>query len=62
MSKRLVITPDIEAAIADVRAAAAAFGEETAYFANGTSDVEEERSRRIPANWRMRVFELRSVV
>lgn len=35
MSKRLVITPEIEAAIVDVRAAAAEFGEETAYFANG---------------------------
>jgi uncharacterized protein involved in copper resistance len=35
MSKRLVVTPDIEAAIADVRAAASEFGEETAYFANG---------------------------
>jgi hypothetical protein len=36
MSKGPVITPEIEAAIADLRAAAAEFGEETAYFANGT--------------------------
>ncbi|KAL3769220.1 hypothetical protein ACHAW5_001952 [Stephanodiscus triporus] len=36
MSKGPAITPEIEAAIADLRAAAAEFGEETAYFANGT--------------------------
>ncbi|KAL3810396.1 hypothetical protein ACHAXA_004172 [Cyclostephanos tholiformis] len=35
---RVVITPEIEAAIVDVRAAAAEFGEETAYFANAWID------------------------
>jgi hypothetical protein len=33
------MTPDIEAAIADVRAAAAEFGTETSHFANGTFSV-----------------------
>lgn len=35
MAERLTMTPDIEAAIADVRAAAAEFGTETSHFANG---------------------------
>ena len=30
------MTPELESAIADVRDAASAFGEETAHFANGT--------------------------
>ena len=32
---KLDVTPEIEAAIADVRDAASAFGDETAHFANG---------------------------
>jgi hypothetical protein len=36
-SAKLDMTPELEAAIADVREAAAAFGEKTAHFANGTS-------------------------
>jgi hypothetical protein len=34
MSK-VTVTPELEAAIADVRSAAAAFSDETAHFANG---------------------------
>jgi hypothetical protein len=34
LSAKIDVTPEIEAAIADVREAAAAFGEETAGFAN----------------------------
>ena len=33
---KLTMTPELESAIADVRAAAAEFSEETAHFANGT--------------------------
>ena len=36
MSK-VTVTPELEAAIADVRSAAAAFSDETAHFANGRS-------------------------
>ena len=36
---KLDMTPELEAAVADVREAAAAFGEKTAHFANGTSLV-----------------------
>ena len=32
---KLDMTPELESAIADVRAAASEFGEETAHFANG---------------------------
>ena len=32
---KLDVTPELEAAIADVRDAASAFGDETAHFANG---------------------------
>lgn len=35
-SAKLEMTPELEIAIADVREAAAAFGEKTAHFANGT--------------------------
>ena len=34
-SPKLDMTPELEAAIADVREAASAFGEKTAHFANG---------------------------
>jgi len=36
---KLTMTPELEAAIADVRAAAAEFSEETAHFANGTFHI-----------------------
>jgi len=41
---RLAVTPEIEAAITDVRAAAAEFGEEAAYFANAWIDKTIEGS------------------
>ncbi len=36
---KLTMTPELEAAIADVRAAASEFSEETAHFANGTFHI-----------------------
>ena len=33
---KLDMTPELEAAIADVRECASAFGDDTAHFANGT--------------------------
>lgn len=35
LSAQLEMTPELEGAIAEVREAASAFGEETAHFANG---------------------------
>ena len=43
---KLDMTPELEAAIADVRDAASAFGEETAHFANGTLYEIELQNRR----------------
>ena len=37
---KLTMTPELESAIADVRAAAAEFSEETAHFANGEYDLQ----------------------
>jgi hypothetical protein len=41
-SAKLDMTPELESAIADVREAAAAFGEKTAHFANGTLLIKSD--------------------
>lgn len=47
---KLEMTPELEAALADVRAAASAFGEETAHFANVWIDRKIEGNKEVTAS------------